>query len=780
MKTNRVRAVVFSCSLLFLLFFTVSGQSQTPPAQTPPAQTPQGQTSPTEDARLSGRLLDAAGAGVGSVSVTAQAESAAADHIWKATSATDGSYALQVPPGRYNVRFARAPFQRRNFSITLAAGESRTLDISLTLEPLSSSVVVTAQAEPALLHQTTAPVTVITREEIDRRQAVSLPDLLLFTPGTAIGRTGPEGGTASVFLNGGNSNFTKVLVDGTPLNEPGSAVDFSNFTTDNIEKVEIVRGAESAQYGTDAVAGVVQVFTRRGNTRTPELGLFAEGGSFGSGRGGAQLSGLLGSFDYSGAYSYSQTDGQGPNDGFLNRTASGNLGYRFSENNRLRLTLRNTASNAGTPGQTLFLPPSRHALANFHAFSSGARWNFNTGRRWQHEISGAESYHHDLSANPRQSFFATDPLAGCPQTDSAAAPTAEFCDFTFTERNQYNRASFSGQSSYLLPKFGATAGYQYEVENVTLEVLNREHFRRNSQGGFLDFRYQPHPRATLNFGARAEANGVFGTRVAPRAGASLLLRYGKGFWGETRYRIFYGQGIKEPRFDQSFGTDPCFPGNPGLRPEQSKTWSTGVEQKVAGERVSISADYFSNRFYDIVSFEFCLPGGPCPVLPPPGCGFGFGTYFNTDLARARGTNIAIEARPARWLSVAGNYTYNDSRVLASPNAFDPALMPGNRLIRRPPHSGSVTINAGYRRWTATLAGYFSGVRTDSDFLGFGLTRNPGYARFDLATRYSFNPRLSLYARATNLFDKVYQDALGYPALGRDVRIGVHYRFGGVQ
>ena len=167
--------------------------------------------------------------------------------------------------------------------------------------------------------------------------------------------------------------------------------------------------------------------------------------------------------------------------------------------------------------------------------------------------------------------------------------------------------------------------------------------------------------------------------------------------------------------------------------------------------------------------------------PPPGsnCGF-FGTFFNTDLARARGVNLTAVARPLRWLSVAANYTHNDSRVLASPNAFDPALIAGNRLIRRPLNSGSLTMNAAFRRLNVNLAGYFTGVRTDSDFLfvGLNLTRNPGYSRFDLATSYNLGRGISLYARATNLLDKLYQDALGYPALGRDVRVGLNYRFSG--
>ncbi len=729
------------------------------------------------DAHLSGVILDSSGGGIGGVHVTAQLDGDVHAELWKATSTTDGAYDLTLPPGRYHVTFFRSPFAGRDFVVEVRAGERHKLDLRMELERLSDRVVVTAEAEPQPDQETTAPVTVITREEIDQRQAVSLPEVLSYSPGVSLSRTGREGGTASIFLNGGNSAYTKVLVDGTPVNEPGNAVDFANFTLDNIDKVEVVRGAESAIYGTDAVAGVIQVFTHRGTTRVPEFSAFSEGGSFGTGRGGAQFGGLIGAFDYSAAASYFSTDGQGPNDRFLNRTVSGNSGYAFSDANHLRVSLRNNTSDAGTPGQTLLTPPSLHSHTNYHFFSSNARWEFAIGKHWHHQISGAESYSHEFIENPIQSFYATDPLAGCPQTNPAAVATAEFCDFIFSDRNQYNRVSFNAQTSYLLSNFAATAGYQYEVENAGISFLG-QHLRRNNQGGYLDFRYQPHPRASLDLGVRAEANANFGTRVVPRAGASLALLQGKGFWGETRFRVFYGEGIKEPRFDQSFGSDPCFPGNPSLKPEQSKTWSTGIEQKLWDGHARISADYFSNRFYDIISFTFCTPGFSCPVTPPPGCPIGFGTFFNTDLARARGVNLEGEVAPARWLRLVGNYSLDDSRVLSSPNAFDPALIPGNHLIRRPVHSGSLTVFANFRRVNFTFAGYFSGQRTDSDFLGLGLTRTPGYARFDLAANYMVSRGVSVYARATNLLDKQYQDALGYPALGRDVRVGVNYRFGG--
>src|SRR5208337_2887500 len=100
-----------------------------------------------------------------------------------------------------------------------------------------------------------------------------------------------------------------------------------------------------------------------------------------------------------------------------------------------------------------------------------------------------------------------------------------------------------------------------------------------------------------------------------------------------------------------------------------------------------------------------------------------------------------------WLFVAGNYTYDDTRVLKSPNATDPAEIAGNRLIRRPLNSGSITLTAAYRRFSAVFDGYFTGVRTDSDFLFLGYPRNPGYARFDFSTSYTFYRGLSIYARA---------------------------------
>jgi vitamin B12 transporter len=765
MKTILLRAVIAS---LLLIPIQKSLNAQSDP----------------RDAQLKGTLLDAGGGGVGGVHVTAQLAGDSQAHLWKATSTTAGEYSLVVPPGKYHIVFQRAPFVTREFDLDLLASQLLALDLRLELERVSSSVVVTAEAEPLPIQQTTASVTVLSRADIDARQSITLPDALLYVPGVAIGRTGPEGGSASIFLNGGNSNFTKVLVDGTPVNEPGNAVDFSNFTLDNVDKVEVVRGAESAIYGTDAVDGVIQVITHRGTTRIPEVSVFAQGGSYDTGRGGAQLSGLFGRFDYSAAASYFSTDGPDEENHFLNRTLSGNFGYRLGEDNQLRLTLRNNTSNAQTPGQVLLEPPSPDSHTDYHFFSSNARWDFSTGKHWRHQLMGAESYNRQFTADPIQSFYATDKSFGCPQVNPSAIATAEFCDFTDPgSRYEYNRASVHGQSSYLLPNFSGTAGYQYEVENSHIPFLAVGHLRRNNQAGFLDFRYAPHPRASLSFGARAEANGNFGTRVVPRVGVSLMLLQGRGFWGETRLRAFYGQGIKEPRFDQLYNDQFGDFGNPTLKPESSKTWSIGIEQKLWDNRVILSGEYFSNRYYNLISFAFCLPelppatGNTCGVFIP-GAPPSFGYYFNTDRARARGTNISAEAKIARWLMVSGSYSYDDSLVLAALNTFDPTEVAGNRLARRPVNSGTLSARAGWRRVNVTFSSYFTGRRTDSDFLGLQLNHTAGYARFDLASSYDLGKGLTTFVRAANLFDKSYEDALGYSGLGREVLVGMKYRFGG--
>ena len=703
-------------------------------------------------AHLSGTLTDSSGSGIGDVQIQAKLEGSPNSQsrnsqTWSAKSSSNGEYFLDLPPGRYRVQFTRSSFALRELIVNLAAGESHTLSLRLDLEPLSSNVVVTANTQPTELAQTPAPVGIVGRNEIDQRQAVLLPDLLATQTGISLARTGPIGGLTTIFIDGGNSSFTKVLIDGTPVNFPGGDFDFSNFTLDNVDKVEIVHGAESALYGTDAMSGVVQIVSHRGTTRVPEINLFTEGGSFSSARGGAQVSGLLGRFDYSAAGSYFHTDGQGVNDAGLNRGFAGNVGYSFSGTNQIHLTLRSNSSFAGSPGQTLLFPADPSAFYDLQQLSSNLTWNFQTGKHWSHHFSAVESRYYSVSGFP--------PFGNFP--------------------NQSNRAGGLAQSTYSFRNGAVTGGYQYEVENVAAV-----HAHRNNQGGFLDARWSPVSRLTLSAGGRAEANASFGTRVVPRAGAVLALRYSKGFLGGTRLRAAYGQGIEEPTALESFDTDPCSPGNPSLRPQHSRTINAGLDQYFDSGRVRVSASYFADVFRDLI---IPVPG------TQSGCPFGSIAFLNTDRARARGVNLETTARLTRWLSLNGNYSHDDTRVLQTSNTFGfPGS--GDHLLRRPVDSGNVWLNASYRRFNFNVNAYITGARADSDFdsvfsngqcvIGSGpcLTHNAGYARFDLATNYNFPRGFSFYGRVTNLLDKQYQETIGFPALGRDYRLGLNYRFSG--
>lgn len=229
-----------------------------------------------------------------------------------------------------------------------------------------------------------------------------------------------------------------------------------------------------------------------------------------------------------------------------------------------------------------------------------------------------------------------------------------------------------------------------------------------------------------------------------------------------------------------------FSGKSGLEAGAKQHVQRGSGSGVGGGSREILGDFFHNDYSDIVSFASCPPPsfGPCALAVPPGCpaaelnADGYGEFFNTDSARAFGANATIEARPLAWVGIVGNYTYDDTRVLKAPNAFDPTETPGNRLFLRPLNSADLILNATIHRMDWNVAGYFVGRETDSDFLGLGFTSNPDHFRLDMGTQFTLGHGFTAMAHVENLLDKQYQDAVGYPALGLNYRAGVKYTWGG--
>jgi outer membrane cobalamin receptor len=431
-----------------------------------------------------------------------------------------------------------------------------------------------------------------------------------------------------------------------------------------------------------------------------------------------------------------ETDGAQTYPYFRDTTLSGNFGWKFSDTDTLRLTLRNGTSDAGQQGQTLLAPEVTYAVSpgehsGLHDFSSGLSWDFASGEHWQTHVLGFDSRYQD---------------------------TLEVPQYEYSAVNKFNRAGLDARSSYLFAGGAVTAGYYFE--NETGGVLGR-----HDNAGYVELRYNLTRRLTAVAGGRVEANDSYGTRFVPRAGASYMAHYGTGFWGATRIRSSFGDGIKEP---------PLFPEGctPILKPEQSTTFDAGFDQFLYSNRIRLSGTYFHNDFRNIVSFESTEDPQTqnCPA-------FG-GDYFNTDKARAFGSDSSVAVRAAAWLDLGATYSYDDSRVLQSPNATDPALIPGNRLLKRPLDSANLFVNAHFHGINWNVTGYLVGRRTDSDFLGLGITSDPGYVRWDTSTTVPLRYGVAFTAHIQNLLDKHYQDAIGYPALGYNYRLGIRYAWGG--
>lgn len=685
---------------------------------------------------ITGSLSDPSGSAVVGARIVAQRIDSK-ENPRETRSGDEGKFSLTIAPGRYRLSIEHESFARVEEEVSLAPGETRKIDFHLELRRLAATVVVTAAAEPELASAAAARVDIVTRQQIEQRGDIFLTPLLASVPGASFSQLGPMGGATTFFLDGGNSNYTKVFVDGAPVNQPGGFVDFSNFTLDDVDKIEVVHGAASALYGSDAMDGVIQIFTHRGTTRIPEIVLQGDGGTFGTGHGSGRIGGLLGAFDYSVDAAYLSSQGQGPGNFFRDTALSGNFGWKFSDTSHLRLALQNNSSDAGQPGQTLL--PGEAVIGQstgIHDFSSGLRWDFSTGPHWQDQVSGFESRFRSLDYSPLFGTFVSE----------------------------FNRAGLNAQSSYLFHGGSATAGYHYEVENGPTEG-------RHNQAGYLEIRYQFGSRLTAIAGGRVEDNGFFGTRAVPRVGAAFTAHRGNAFWGATRLRSSFGLGIKEPEILPAG----C---SPQLDPERSTTFDAGFDQDFASGRARVSVTYFHNDFHDIVSFTSAASNPNCPAY--------FGSFFNTDAARAYGANSQVEIEITTWLRIMGNYTYDDSKVLRSPNATDPALVPGNRLFKRPLHSASLIANAHFRRMNWNLAGYYVGRRADSDFdsftvngvcTGFCISSDPSYVRWDLANSIDLGRGFSTLAVVNNLFNRHYQDAVGYPALRLNYRLGVKYSWG---
>lgn len=708
-----------------------------------------------QDGTLVGTVRTTDGAALPQVVLTLRGPGAARTIV----TGPEGRYRAAVPAGAYTLT-AETPglVPSGSSQISVGAGETR-FDLVLQPAALREQIVVSATRSDAVASTLGATVSVLDREHIEERGASSTLGLLQDLPGLTTVRAGGLGSQGSVFVRGGESRFARVFIDGVPVNQPGGAYDFGNAVPLEWERIEVVRGAASSLYGTDALAGVVHFVTRRGQG-DPSATLEAEGGDNAWRRAHGSTSGRKDAFDWNLGLQRLTTDNEMPNNAFEQTAGAASLGARVGAAGTLRLLVRADSSESGTPGAVAFGRPDLDATfeRDDRTLGTSFRW---AGDAMSHELRAGLAQTRQLSLNP------LDSGSYVPSFGDLEAPFP-FSDFpnALGFQNDTDRLSVGYQAERQLGSVHLlTAGAELEHESGDVGSRADEERlspTRTNVGAYLQDRLVLGPSVYATLGGRIEHNDNYGTQVVPRAAVAWRVRGGAD---ATTLRASGGAGIKEPDFFQSFGLSFFAQGNPDLKPERSRTFDAGVEQRLANGRVSVAATLYHHEYLDQIAY----------VLADP---VTFqGTYANLGKTRARGVELELSAAPTPSLLLSAHYTYLDGEVVLSTSDFDPVYAVGRALLRRPKEQGGVSARWVSGRVTLGATLVVAGERTDSDFLSLGLLENEGYARLDARARVRIVRGLEAFVVGENLADREYQEALGYPALGRSVRAGLRFRTG---
>ena len=635
-------------------------------------------------------------------------------------------------------------------------GSQEVLSIQLHLAAPAETVVVTGSRAPVTGDEAGIRTSVLDANQLTVMNPVALADGLRFLPGAIVEDQGQRGGLSSLFVRGGDSRYNKVIIDGVSVNDPGGTFDFGVVPLQAAERIEFVRGAQSTLYGSDAMTSVVQLWTQTGRTRTPELRFGADGGNFNTAHGYLSLAGARGPFDFNLFGDQFNTTGQGPNDDFSNSSQGGNLGFQVNARTLFRVRVRHSNNRTGVPGEWKFngqalQPPDQDQSARQNNLLGSVEVAIAGPSRWQHRLTGFD-YHHQRT-----------------NVDTVNEPARVF-DFPFHSFADINRAGFSYQGDYL-PRTWArtTLGYEYENETGFVGDLDSPplfHGLRRNQAVYLQ-EMVTIGRFSAVGGGRFVHNTTFGNKVVPRVSLTLQVLKGRETFSGTRLRFSYATGIKAARFEEAFADVPgsVMP-NPNLKAEENRAFEAGIEQKLRNGKYEFSATYYNNLFRNQIDFAIL---DPLTFL---------GQYENIDKSMAHGAEFELHGHPWSHLAFDLAYNYASTQILLQPFAFDPLHEPGQPLLRRPKHSGSLLLNYLGRRWGANLGGTFVGRRPDSDFLGFNVDHAAGYARLDVGGWYAVNSRVTAYLNLENALDKHYNEVVGYPALSANFRAGLRFRIGG--
>ena len=602
-------------------------------------------------------------------------------------------------------------------------------------------VVVTATraAVPSVL--VPAATTVLRGSDLEAHGVRTVAQALQLVPGAHIVETGSYGGQTSLFMRGGENDYVKVLVDGVPLNQPGGGLDLAHLTTDNVDRIEVVRGPTSVLYGSDAVTGVVQIFTRAG-TGPMRLGADVRAGTYGSTQFGLDLEGGTPALGYSARVSRFGSDGLYPvNNEYRNGVLSGRLRLRPDERTEASLSYRYgddlyhfPTDGLGQPADSNQRSANRGPLASLSLRRTIGAIEVSTQATWRE----ARQLFNDEPDSPGDTtagtFWSNDYVrragAGLLLTwrPHGAASTSVSAGVEYEDERQRGRSEFSAS-------FG-TFPDSIEVQRWTTGYYAQ---------AVLDVR-----PVAITAGGRLDDNSQFDTHGTYRIGIVVDPR------GETRLRASLGTGFKEPTFFENFAHG-FVTGNPNLKPERSISWEAGVDRSVARGQWTLAATYFDQQFRDLIDFNGS-------------------TYFNVPGANSRGVELELNGLITPAFALAVRYTFLHTKVsTAGADSSDDALfVPGKSLLRRPAHSFAPEVGMHLGGQTRLILGVrWVGRRDDLDFnrpLGSRRVTLDPYAHVNVAVEYAL-PRVQLTAKIENAFDDRSPEIAAYQPRGRTILVG---------
>lgn len=587
------------------------------------------------------------------------------------------------------------------------------------------NVIVSATRFDIPLDQSPSSVSVITSVDLEQKQIQRVSDALREPPGLSVVQTGTAGQLTSVFIRGLRSEHTQVLLDGIPINQGlQGAFNFADVTTDDIDRIEVVRGPQSTIYGPRALAGVIQIFTKQG-TGTPTVMLASEGGSYSTFREWGQSDGKLYDFDYSVGASRIDTDNARPNNNYRNTAGIADFGWSPSEQLRIGSLFTYSYSDTGNPN-TIFDPrPIDHFLTERWLIGPHIDWK--PTEWWDHKLIVA--YDHERQIND-------------PNEDGFVGPTR-----ALFERTQVDYQNDLRPTSWLT----LTSGFFYSRVNAGQErpfVLFGPTFISDfteQTAGFLQATLTPVENLIFVAGGRYDHFNQFGGVWTYRfAGSYEIDRT------NTILHSSVATGFSPPS-----SQDKIFGNNFGLKPEEDFGWDIGVRQELWRNRFDVGLTYFHNDLSNLIGFN------------------GLFDTLNLGAAETQGLEADLHAQPIPNLVFTAAYTYLDAENTSSK---DISQLQGARLPRRP--RNEIYVSATYLWWKrlrTVIEAKFVNAREELNFGGPNFDIED-YSFVNIAAEYEVNPHFSIFGRVDNLTNEHYSEVFGFPALGRAAYGGVKLRF----